>query len=151
ISSAKKQIRLRQFPDAFVVAALDSWCQKNHEKMYMVTKDKAMLRAVAQTKTLLPLPTLEDYLALLVDDPKVVKEVEGIFGSSAWNIVEESVREQLKHLGTLYTGDLHEGEVIHHEAGDGPVKLIGFDVISASDDQIEVVAKVKVPIVFDVQ
>lgn len=106
---------------------------------------------MAQTKTLLPLPTLEDYLALLVDDPKVVKKVERIFGSSAWDTVEESVREQLGHLGTVYTGDLHDGEVIHHEAGDGPVELIEFDVISASDDQIEVVAKVKAPIAFDVQ
>lgn len=65
--------------------------------------------------------------------------------------MEESVREQLGHLGTVYTGDLHDGEVIHHEAGDGPVELIEFDVISASDDQIEVVAKVKAPIAFDVQ
>jgi hypothetical protein len=112
---------------------------------------EAMLRAVAQTKTLLPLPTLEDYLVLLVDDPKVVKKVERIFGSSAWDTVEESVREQLGHLGTVYTGDLHDGEVIHHEAGDGPVGLIEFDVISVSDDQIEVVAKVLAPITFDVQ
>lgn len=141
----------KEFPDAFVVAALDSWCQKNHQIMYVITKDKAMLRAVAQTKTLLPLPTLEDYLALLVDDPKVVKKVERILGSSAWDTVEEGVREQLGHLGTVYTGDLHDGEVIDHEAGDGPIELIEFDVISASDDQIEVVAKVKVPIRFDVQ
>ena len=58
--------------------------------------------------------------------------------------------EQLGHLGTVYTGDLHDGEVIYHEAGDGPVELIEFDVISASDDQIEVVAKVRAPIAFDV-
>jgi hypothetical protein len=141
----------KEFPDAFVVAALDTWCQKNNQNMYVITKDKAMLRAVAQTKTLLPLPTLEDYLALLVDDPKVVKKVERILVSSAWDTVEERVREQLGHLGTVYTGDLHDGEVIHQEAGDGPVELIEFDVISASDDQIEVVAKVKVPIAFDVQ
>jgi hypothetical protein len=87
------------------VAALDSWCQKNHQNMYVITKDKAMLRAIAQTKTLLSLPTLENYLALLVDDPRVVKNVERLFSSSAWDAVEESVREQLGHLGTVYTGD----------------------------------------------
>jgi hypothetical protein len=141
----------KEFPDAFVVAALDSWCQKNDQKMYVVTKDKAMLRAVGQTKTLLPLPTLEDYLALLIDDPKVISRVEGIFGSPAWDNVEESVREQLFNLGTVYTGDLHDGEVIHHEASDGPIELLNFDVISVSDEQIEVVAKVKAPISFDVQ
>jgi PIN domain len=141
----------KEFPDAFVVAALDSWCRNEHEKMYVVTKDKAMLRAVQKTNTLLPLPTLEDYLALFVDDPKIVEEVEGIFNSSAWDTVEEQVREELGDLGTVYTGDLHDGEVIYHQAGDGPVELVKFDVISASDDQIEVVAKVKAPIVFDVQ
>jgi hypothetical protein len=140
----------KEFPDAFVVAALDSWCQNEHQKMYVVTKDKAMLRAVQQTTTLLPLPTLEDYLALFVDDPKVLQDVEDIL-SSAWDTVEENVRDQLQHLGTPYTGDLHDGEVIDHEAGDGPVELITFDIISASNDQIEVVAKVKAPITFDVQ
>ena len=141
----------KEFPDAFVVATLDNWCEKNHQKMYVITKDKPMLRAVAQTKALLPLPTLEDYLALLVDDPKVIKKVERIFDSSAWDTVDESIRERLGHLGTPYTGDLHDGEVIHHEAGDGSVELIEFKVISASDAEIEVVAKVKAPIVFEVQ
>src|SRR5262249_7290389 len=77
----------KEFPDAFVVAALDNWCQKNGEKMYVITKDKAMLRAVAKTATLIPLPTLEDYLALLVDDPKVVQSVERVLSSSAWDAV----------------------------------------------------------------
>jgi hypothetical protein len=76
-----------------VVAALDKWCQENQHKMYVITKDKAMLRAVAQSKTLLPLPTLEDYLALLVDDPKVLNNVGRIFDSSAWGTVEGSVRD----------------------------------------------------------
>jgi len=141
----------KEFPDAFVVAALDNWCQQNDQRMYVITKDKAMLRAVMRTKTLLPLPTLEDYLALLVDDPKVIEKVERIFDSLAWDTVDESVREQLGHLGTPYTGDLYDGDVIRHEAGDGPIELIEFKVILASDEKIEVVAKVKAPIVFEVQ
>jgi hypothetical protein len=141
----------KEFPDAFVVAALDNWCQQNHQRMYVITKDKAMLRAVGQTKTLLPLPSLEEYLALLIDDPKVIEKVERIFDSSAWETVEESVREQLVHLGTTYSGDLHDGEVIDHEPGNGPVELMEFNVISASDEEIEVVAKAKAAIVFEVQ
>jgi PIN domain len=141
----------KEFPDAFIVAALDRWCQKEQQMMYVITRDKAMLRAVEQTQTLIPLATLEDYLALLVDDPKVVKLVERIFKSDAWDTVEEGVRDQLGNLGTMYTGDLHDGEVIHHEAGNEPVELVDYDIISAEDDRIEVVAKVKAPITFDVQ
>jgi PIN domain len=33
----------KEFPDAFVVAALDRWCQRNNQTMYVVTKDAAML------------------------------------------------------------------------------------------------------------
>ena len=141
----------KEFPDAFVVAALDAWCQQQHQKMYVVTKDKAMLRAVEQTKTLISLPTLEDYLALRVESPVIVDEIERIFASSAWDAVEESVRDQIARLGTVYTGDLQDGEVVYHEVGNGPVELIDYDVISASNEKIEVVTKVRAPVAFDVQ
>jgi hypothetical protein len=141
----------KEFPDAFVVMALDRWCQSEHQKMYVVTKDKAMLRAVDQTKTLIPMPTLEDYLALRVENPKIVKKVEHILESKAWDTVEEHVRGRIGQLGTVYTGSLHDGEVVDHEPGDRSVELIDFDIISASDDQIELVAKVKAPVSFDVQ
>jgi hypothetical protein len=141
----------KEFPDAFVVAALNSWCLQKSEKIYFITKDKAMLRAASQTKALLPISTLEDFLALLADDPQAIKKVMRILESSTWDTVEERVRDEIAHLGTVYTGDLHDGEVVDHRPSDGPIELIDFDVISASDDQIEVVAKLKAPIEFDVQ
>ena len=141
----------KEFPDAFVVMALDRWCEREHQKMYVVTKDKAMLRAVEQTKTLIAVPTLEDYLALQVENPKIVEKVEQILESSAWDHVEETVRDQIGQLGTIYAGGLDDGEVVDHEAGNGPVELVDFDVISASDEQIELVAKAKVPVAFDAQ
>lgn len=36
----------KEFPDAFAVDALDRWCVKNHQTMYVITNDAAMLRAV---------------------------------------------------------------------------------------------------------
>jgi hypothetical protein len=80
----------KEFPDAFVVMALDRWCEREHQKMYVVTNDKAMLRAVEQTKTLIAAPTLEDYLALRVENPKIVKKVERILESSAWTMSRRS-------------------------------------------------------------
>ncbi len=141
----------KEFPDAFVVMALDRWCERQHQKMYVVTKDKAMLRAVEQTKTLIAVPTLEDYLALRVENPKIIKKVERILESPAWDNVEDTVRSQIGQLGTIYAGSLHDGEVVDHEVGNGPVELVDFDVISASDEKIELVAKVEVPVAFDVQ
>jgi hypothetical protein len=141
----------KEFPDAFVVMALNRWCEQSQQKMYVVTKDKAVLRAVGQTKTLIPVPTLEDYLALRVESPEIINKVERILESSAWDIVEQRVRDDAGHLGTVYDGDLHDGEVIEHELGSGRVELLEFDVISASSDRIEVVAKVRAPVQFEVQ
>ena len=141
----------KEFPDAFVVAALNDWCRNKNQRMYIVTKDKAMLRAASQTERLLPISTVEDFLSLFVDDPNVNDVVERVFDSPAWDIVEERVRDQLSQLGTVYSGDLDDGEVIDHRAGNEPVKIQDFDVISASDKELEVVAKVDVSIEFDVQ
>src|SRR5262249_9535879 len=74
-----------------------------------------------------------------------------IFDSSRWDDVDERVREQIAPLGTIYSGDLHDGEIVDHEPGNGTIELIDFKVISVSDEQIEVVAKVKAPVSFDVQ
>ena len=141
----------KEFPDAFVVMALDRWCQSKHQKMYVVTKDKAMLRAVERTKTLIPVPTLEDYLALRVENPQIVSKVERILESKAWDTVETHVREHIGELGTVYSGNLHDGEIVDHRLSDGSITLEYFHIISASDDQIELVAKVKTPVSFDVQ
>jgi hypothetical protein len=121
--------------------------------MYIVTQDKALLRAAAKTKTLLPLPTLDEFLQTIVQaqDPKIVGHVQQLLDSSAWDKIEETIREKVSGLGTVYRGDLNDGEVIEHEAGDGAPELLEFHVISVSDKEIEVVAKVKTPISFQVQ
>lgn len=141
----------KEFPDAFIVATLNAWCLKNDQKMYVITKDQAMLRAVEQTKTLIPTSTLEDYLALRVMNPKTIEAVAKILKSSAWEVVEERVRDQAGNLGTVYTGSLQSGEIIDHQIGNDAIDLIDFDIISTSDGQIEVVAKVIAPIDFEVQ
>jgi len=143
----------KEFPDAFVVMALDRWCKNKSEKMYVITKDRAMLRAVEKTDTLIPVGTLDEFLEIIVEaqHPTILNKVQNIFDSAAWNKIDERVRDQIGQLGTVYTGSLHDGEVIDHEPGDAIIELIDFNVISASEDQIEVVAKVRVPVKFDVQ
>lgn len=141
----------KEFPDAFIVAALDQWCTNNNARMYVISRDKAMMRAVEKTKTLLPLPTLENFLALLVENPEIRAKVAGIF-KSHWQAIVESVRDQILNLGTVYTGSLEDGEIIEHELDPGgEMALVSYDVISASDDQIEVVAKVEASVNYEVQ
>jgi hypothetical protein len=71
--------------------------------------------------------------------------------SPSWDDVEEKVRDQVGQLGTIYSGSLHEAEVVDHWAANEPVRLIDFGVVSTSDGQIEVVAKVTMTVEFEVQ
>lgn len=143
----------KEFPDAFVVAALDKWCTDNHQRMYVVTRDGAMRRAAENTKTLIPLPSLDVLLQIIVkaQDPKILKRVERILESESWDVVDERIRDRIGQLGTVYTGSLQDGEVVDHSSGNGPIELVDFHVVSVAEDQIEVVVKARVPISFDVQ
>lgn len=143
----------KEFPDAFVVTALDRWCVDNGERMYVITKDKAMLRAVERTKTLLPIPTLDGFLEIVVEaqHPEILRKVQSIFESDEWDEIEESIRDQVGNLGTIYAGELEDGEVVDHSPSEDSPDLIDFKVISVLEGRVQIVAKIKVPISFEVQ
>jgi hypothetical protein len=50
----------KEFPDAFALKALDAWCARQGERMYVVTQDAAMQRYVERSPHLLLLPTIEE-------------------------------------------------------------------------------------------
>ena len=66
----------KEFPDAFVIAALDQWCTQRNQHMYVVTRDGAMKRAAEKTSTLIPLSSLDELLQIIVQaqDPKILSQ-----------------------------------------------------------------------------
>jgi len=120
--------------------------------MYVVTKDAAMLRAAEKTDTLMPLSSLDDFLQIIVEaqHPDILKKVQSIIDSEAWERVLESLYDEVWLLGAVYTGDLHDAEIIEHSIGDDLIELVDFKVISVADGEIQVVAKVRVPITLHV-
>jgi hypothetical protein len=144
----------KEFPDAFVVEVLDQWCKNQSASMYVVTRDKAMQRAAKRTSTLLALSSLDELLQIVAEaqSPDIVERVERMLESPAvWDKLEESVRDQIGHLGVIYIGNLFDGEAIEHYVGNEPVELVSFHVLSVSSDQIGVLAKLKVPLTVEVQ
>lgn len=143
----------KEFPDAFAVAALDQWCQLNHVQMYVVTRDGPMKDAAARTKTLIPLSSLDDFLQLIVEaqHPDILERVDKILSSKAWDTIQDGIKEQIPPLGTVYVGSLYDGEVVDHYPGNEEYRLEDFHVISATDEEIEVVAKVAASVAFEVQ
>jgi hypothetical protein len=143
----------KEFPDAFVVTALDQWCQAQHQKMYVVTRDGAMLRAIEKAATLISLPSLDDLLQIIVEaqHPEIIDRVQKFLDSPNWDSIDEKISDQLSDLGTVYSGGLLDGEIIEHDRGEGVSELLDFHVISVVDKQIEVVAKISFPVAFTVQ
>jgi hypothetical protein len=144
----------KEFPDAFVIAALDQWCTKEKQQMYVITRDAAMKRTAEVTRTLIPLSSLDEFLQIIVQaqDPAVVSRVEGILNyAKTWDRIATRVRGQIGNLGTIYSGNLMDGEIVDHSPGSGKIELLDFHVISISSEQIEAVLKLKAPIEFELQ
>jgi hypothetical protein len=60
-----KDKKKNEFPDAFVLAALQKWCQENQEKVYVISGDADMIYACAGSEYLISVPTLEGFLDLV--------------------------------------------------------------------------------------
>jgi len=60
----------KEFPDAFMVASLEAWCEENGEEMHVVTTDGTVIDACEASDSLYPLEYLADFvdLALRRDD-----------------------------------------------------------------------------------
>ena len=55
----------KEFPDAFALLALENWCADMQERIYVVSKDKAVLRAAAVSDHMIGIENLDRLLALV--------------------------------------------------------------------------------------
>ena len=103
----------KEFPDGFVVEALLAWCQKNVQQIYVVTEDKAFLRAVNNERSLTPLKNIHDLLARASTDLGSEGELAAETALNGQNF-DESLTSTLSaavpNLAFVYTGDLADGE-----------------------------------------
>lgn len=53
----------KEFPDAFMLKALEQWCSANGVSLYVVTQDAAMSRAADRSPSLRHIATLEEMLS----------------------------------------------------------------------------------------
>jgi hypothetical protein len=54
----------KEFPDAFVVAALEAWCEQNGEELHVITTDGTVRQACEDSGNLYPLDKLADFVDL---------------------------------------------------------------------------------------
>lgn len=104
----------KEFPDAFALLALKNWCASTQERMYVVSKDKAMQQAAGDCDCFIAVETLEQIFALVariqdhefaeaiwgsIDNPQFLKRLQGILSKN------------IGYVGCLYDGHKSEGEI----------------------------------------
>ncbi len=143
---------VKEFPDAFVIAALQEWCESEDTLMYVVTSDEAMLRAAGAKDRLVAVRTLDELLevATLQHSPDVLTTVETIIAEPEFeHQLSEALDRTIDGLGTIYMGDLVEGE-----AGEalraGDPEVVDWTVISASDTAYGVIVEFDIDILVQV-
>lgn len=144
----------KEFPDAFVLKALERWCRDNGERMYVVTRDKAMTEAIAASETLIHMAGLDDVLAALAaeETPDIRERVERLLSEA--KIVEglrNGIGWCIDELIPVYVGDsFADGEVTGHAMRSGDVEIADFTVVAESPKEFGVLMEVTVPLMVNV-
>lgn len=131
----------KEFPDAFVIAALEKWCKENDEKMYVISKDEAFKRAAIATGVLIPLNTVEELLERIAQAelPEVIEKARLLFQSpQLLRNFESVITEDVEQLAASYTGDYRNGDPVGVELVD-VLKVGEFWVIGQTESTIEAV------------
>jgi hypothetical protein len=146
---------VKEFPDAFVLEALDAWCIENNTRMYVVTADQAMRRGASATSTLIPLATLNELLeaATIEHSPDVLETVEAILDQPEFaGQLAAALDNVIDELAAVYVGELYDGEVTGEAQRAGEPFVADWTVISAEEGSygvvIEVVVDLLVPVSF---
>jgi hypothetical protein len=138
----------KEFPDAFALWSLAEWCRSTGSTMYVVSADGAVQRAAKETGVLLPVKDLQDLLerVTFAETPEIVERVEHIVESTKFlDQLEEQLHDKVPWLGTVYTGDLPDGDV-HEIEVIGTPKIERISVLSSSPKSIAVLLAARVPV-----
>lgn len=139
----------KEFPDAFVVMALANWCKQKKERMYVIGADGAMAEAVEEEKRLLPMKSLEELLASVsaTQSPILVNRATSLLAhKNAMKDLLANFTAADQDLIPIYNGgEYAEGEAIEHEVV-GPLTIVDFTVIAATQLQLSILLTVRVPV-----
>lgn len=138
----------KEFPDAFVLKALERWCIANDDKMYVVTMDGAMSTAAAATGVLIPVEKLADLLeaAVEIETPDILRRADHLFGlAEVLAELQQGIETEIEDLVPVYTGEMAEGEVTGHSLA-GDIEIENYAVVAASARELSVLLEVTTPL-----
>lgn len=143
---------VKEFPDAFVIANLNEWCRIEDTFMYVVTHDKAMLRAAEAHDRLIPVSTLEGLLqtVTLQHSPGVLQTVDVILDDPGFaDQLNDAIDRSIGDLEVIYVGQLYDGEASDPQRAGDP-RITKWTVISAFDKRYGVIIECELELLVQV-
>lgn len=110
----------KEFPDAFMVKALERWCSDNGALLHVVTQDAAMSRAAHRSEPLRHIATFEELLSRASVQPDIDLEAVGdaVVAApgfdGALQLLVQGIGDELIFD---YRGDLPEAEIVGQTTG----------------------------------
>lgn len=143
----------KEFPDAFVLRALENWCLQHNERMYVVTADEAMGQAADQSAPLIHVKSLHELLgifgATLGDDLDDVAE-ESLqrpgFDDQFLLALEPAMKDAVfVYMGDLPDGEAYEGELVEVNA------LTNWTVVGLAGSRLSMIVEADIKARIEVQ
>ena len=135
----------KEFPDAFALLALQNWCTSAEERVYVVSKDKAMRRAADNCDCLIAIDDLECLFALVAaaQDHDFAETISVAFDESPLcDRLQDTLSENIGWLGALYDGDKYDAEVASMEVVELK-EIENVTVLHVDQDQASCLFRVK--------
>ena len=143
----------KEFPDAIALLVLEKWCDSTQERIYVVSKDKAVLRTASESPHLIEVHSLDRLLSLVgsAQDHDMAEVVSSAFRESQLlNEFRDSLSANIGSLEWLYEGYRLDVEII---AMDIPQleEVEDVTILRVDQDQVACVAQVKLVVFAEIQ
>jgi predicted nucleic acid-binding protein len=129
-----------EFPDAFVLEALEGWCKTHGEKMYVASGDSDLRNYCSDSANLTALEKLAEFIGLVeLHDETLASAVSGLLERNK-DAVENAIIQQFENLGFWISdqdGDVNKVTVLS-------VEVLNHLILKVDQNRadVQVVAKV---------
>lgn len=113
-----------EFPDAFVLSALEQWCKKAQQRIYVISQDPDITSACSDSDKLIHLSTLQVLLELVIAHDQNLAQ-----------LVHERFQRNMEKIRGLISGEL-EGNLIGLVDQDGEGEITSVHEVSLGDASI---------------
>jgi len=113
-----------EFPDAFVLSALEDWCDKNNQSIFVISHDPDMASACCSSERLEYLPSLQAFLGLVIDHDQAIAK-----------LAHERFQRNVANIRNLISDQL-EGSYVFLKDQDGEGTITSISEIILGDPSI---------------